>query len=93
LFHNVAGRRPPGREQASPILKKEAVMAVAKTIEISAESPKSFEDAINQGIAEANKSVRNIQEVWVKDQKVAVENGKPSAYRAHLSVTFVLDQS
>ncbi|MFW5681447.1 MAG: dodecin family protein [Phycisphaeraceae bacterium] len=66
-------------------------MSVAKTIEISAESPKSFEDAVHNGVEAAGQSVRNMKEVWVKEQKVVIENDKPSAYRVHLAVTFVLD--
>lgn len=42
-------------------------MSVAKIIEISAESPTSFEDAIAQGIAKASKTVHGIKSVWVKE--------------------------
>ena len=65
-------------------------MSVAKTIEISSNSSKSFEDAIEQGIARACKTVDDVKEAWVKDQKVAIENGKVSEYRVHLYVTFML---
>jgi flavin-binding protein dodecin len=66
-------------------------MSVAKVIEISADSPKSFEDAIVQGIAKASKSVHGIKSAWVKEQHVVVENGKVTSYRVDLKVTFVLD--
>jgi flavin-binding protein dodecin len=66
-------------------------MSVAKIIEISAESPKSFEDAIVQGIAKASKSVHGIKSAWVKEQHVVVENDKVALYRVDLKVTFVLD--
>ena len=66
-------------------------MSVAKVIEISADSPKSFEDAIVQGIAKASKSVHGIKSAWVKEQHVVVENGKVTLYRVDLKVTFVLD--
>jgi flavin-binding protein dodecin len=66
-------------------------MSVAKIIEISADSPKSFEDAIVQGIAKASKSVHGIKSAWVKEQHVVVENGKVTMYRVDLKVTFVLD--
>ena len=48
-------------------------MSVAKIIEISCESPNSFEDAIKSGIARASKTVHNIKGAWVKDQQVVVE--------------------
>jgi flavin-binding protein dodecin len=66
-------------------------MAVAKVIEISAESDRSFEDAINQGISTAAKSVRNIMAAWVKEQQVTVTNGKVTGYRVNLNVTFLLE--
>jgi flavin-binding protein dodecin len=65
-------------------------MSVAKIIEISAESNKSFEDAIQQGIKRAGKTVSNIKSAWVSDQQVEVESGKIVTYRVHLKVTFVL---
>ncbi len=66
-------------------------MSVAKIIEISAESPKSFEDAIVQGIARASKTVHGIKSAWVKEQHVVVEQDKVALYRVDLKVTFVLD--
>lgn len=66
-------------------------MSVAKIIEISTESPKSFEDAIQNGIARASRTVHNIKSAWVKEQHVVVENGRVSLYRVDLKVTFVLD--
>jgi flavin-binding protein dodecin len=66
-------------------------MSVAKIIEISAESPKSFEDAIIQGINRASKTVHGIKSAWVKEQHVVIENSKVAIYRVDLKVTFVLD--
>ncbi|MGE3976206.1 MAG: dodecin family protein [Nitrospira sp.] len=66
-------------------------MSVAKIIEISSESPNSFEDAIVQGIAKASKSIHGIKSAWVKEQHVVVENSKVVLYRVDLKVTFVLD--
>lgn len=66
-------------------------MSVAKIIEISAESPKSFENAIQNGIARAAKTVHGMKSAWVKEQHVLVENSKVTLYRVDLKVTFVLD--
>lgn len=66
-------------------------MSVAKIIEISSESSKSFEDAIVEGINRASKTVRNIKSAWVKEQHVVVEDGKVVLYRVDLKATFVLD--
>ncbi|MGQ0666647.1 MAG: dodecin family protein [Nitrospiraceae bacterium] len=66
-------------------------MSVAKVVEISAESPKSFEDAIVQGINRASKTVHGIKSAWVKEQHVVIEKGQVALYRVDLKVTFVLD--
>lgn len=66
-------------------------MAVAKIIEITAQSSESFEDAIRQGVAKASETVRNIEGAWVKEQKVVVEDGNITGFRVDLKVTFVLD--
>ena len=67
-------------------------MSVARITEITAESTKSFEDAVAKGIARANKTLKNVKGAWVKDQKVAVDHGKVTAYRVNLKVTFVLEE-
>jgi flavin-binding protein dodecin len=66
-------------------------MAVAKVIEISASSPKSFDDAVRVGIEKSDETLRNVKGAWVSEQKVDVEGGKITDYRVTLRVTFVLD--
>ncbi len=66
-------------------------MAVAKIIEITAQSDESFEDAISQGIAKASETVHGIKGAWIKEQKVIVADGKVNGYRVDLKVSFVLD--
>lgn len=66
-------------------------MSVAKVIEITAQSPEGFEDAIRQGIDKASETVRNMSGAWVKEQSVALENGEIVGYRVDLKVTFLLD--
>ena len=65
-------------------------MSVAKVIVVSATSAKSFEDAINQGIARACDSVKNVRGAWIKEQKVSVEDGRITSYRVNMQVTFVV---
>jgi hypothetical protein len=64
--------------------------SVAKVSEIIAESQKSFEDAIEAGIDRANKTLKNVSGAWVESQKVIVKDGRISAYRVIMKVTFVL---
>lgn len=66
-------------------------MSVAKVTEISSTSTKSFEDAINVGIARAGKTIRNIRSAWVKEQHVRLENGKVTGYQVNMMLTFVLE--
>jgi flavin-binding protein dodecin len=65
-------------------------MSVAKVIEITATSSRSFQDAIEAGIARASKTVEEIQGAWVKDQEIVVKAGKISEYRVRMKVTFLL---
>jgi len=65
-------------------------MAIAKVTEIIASSEKSFEDAVQQGIARAGKTLKGIKGAWVDNQKVMVEKGKIVEYRVNLKITFVL---
>jgi dodecin len=69
----------------------EASMSVAKVSEISATSTKSFEDAINSGLARAHKTIRNIKSAWIKEQQVRLEKGKIVEYQVNMLLTFVLD--
>lgn len=66
-------------------------MSVAKVIEISAESDKSFEDAIRNGVAAASKTVRNVKSAWIDGQQAIVENGAVKKYRVDMKVSFVLE--
>lgn len=66
-------------------------MSVAKVMEITSTSTKSFEDAIQKGIKKAGKSVRNIKGAWVQDQEVVVDEGKITEYRVSMKVTFVIE--
>jgi len=66
-------------------------MPVAKVTELSATSSKSFEDAIQQGIDRATKTLRNVKGAWIKDMRVSIENNKISEYQVNIQVTFVLD--
>lgn len=67
-------------------------MAVARVTTLTASSQKGFQDAIDQALTRANKTLRNVTGAEVKSQKVKIENGKVSEYRASLDVTFVLDE-
>ena len=66
-------------------------MSVAKVSEISTTSTKSFEDAIQQGLNRAAKTLRNVKSAWIKEQVVRVQDGRITEYQVNMMVTFVLD--
>ncbi len=66
-------------------------MAIARVTEISSTSTKSFEDAVQQGVNRATKTLRNVRSAWVKEQRVEITNDKISKYQVNMMVTFVLD--
>lgn len=66
-------------------------MAVAKVTEITSSSTESFEDAIKQGIARADKTLNGIKGAWVQQQTLDCDGGKIKEYRVNMKVTFVLN--
>jgi flavin-binding protein dodecin len=66
-------------------------MSIAKVSEISATSAKSFEDAVVQGLARANKTLRNVRSAWITDQQVRVHEGSITEYQVNMMVTFVIE--
>ena len=66
-------------------------MSVAKVTEIIASSNKSFDDAVSVGVSRADKTLKNIKSVWIKEQKSNVDKGKVTEYRVTMKVSFILD--
>jgi len=66
-------------------------MSIVRVTEISAVSEEGFEDAIDQAIARATKTLRGVEGAWVKDQNVMIEDGNIVGYKVNLEVTFVLE--
>ncbi len=67
-------------------------MSVARHTEITAASTESFEDAVQQGVRRAAKTVRNLRSAWIKDQKVLLtEDGAIQEYRVDMKITFILE--
>ena len=66
-------------------------MSVARITEISSTSEKSFEDAIQQGIARATSTLRHVRSAWIKEQQVNLDEGRVVSYQVNMLITFVLD--
>jgi dodecin len=67
-------------------------MSVARVTELSATSETGFEDAINQAVDRATKTLRGVEGAWVKDQNVLIEDGNIKGYKVNLEITFMLDE-
>jgi len=66
-------------------------MSIAKVSEISATSTVGFDDAVRDGIARANKTLRNVRGAWIKEQHVRVKDGAITEFQVNMMVTFVID--
>lgn len=66
-------------------------MAVVKVIEILAQSDESWEDAVQKALKEASKTVRNIQNIYVKDFQAVVESNEIVAYRVNTKISFLVE--
>lgn len=67
-------------------------MSVAKVTEIIASSPLSFDDAIKQGLARTQKTIRDLKSAWVESQQVLLnDEGKIKEYRVQLKITFAVE--
>lgn len=64
-------------------------MAVYKTVELMGSSNKSWEDAVQNVVTKAGKSVKGIKSVWVKDMSAEVDSkNKLKGYRVNCKITF-----
>jgi len=67
-------------------------MSIVKVIEIISSSETSFDDAVENALKEASKSVKNISSIYVKHFKANVENNKIVSYGVNAKVSFTVDQ-
>ncbi len=66
-------------------------MAIASVTKITAASTTSFDAAIQEGLARANKTLRGITGLHVIEEKASVHDGKIKEYRVTMEVTFILE--
>ncbi|WP_290796387.1 dodecin family protein [Flavihumibacter sp. UBA7668] len=67
-------------------------MSVVKVLELMANSTKSWEDATQQAITEASKSLHNIRSAYVQDMSATVVNNKITEYRVTVKLSFEIDK-
>ena len=66
-------------------------MSVVKVIEVLAQSEKSWEDATREAVKEASKSVKNIQNIYIKEFNADVEKDDITVYRVNTKISFMVD--
>jgi flavin-binding protein dodecin len=62
--------------------------SVYKVIELVGTSPDGWEQAVASAVALAGQSLRDLRIAEVSELDVTIENGKVSAYRAKVNVSF-----
>lgn len=67
-------------------------MSVAKIVELTADSPKNFEDAMRIGMERARQTLDGVKGAWIKDQEVRLADDGTMTYRVHMKVTFVMNR-
>ncbi|MEX2283408.1 MAG: dodecin family protein [Gemmatimonadota bacterium] len=65
-------------------------MPIVKVVEVIAQSEKSWDDAVQNALAEVSATVQNVKEIWVSGMKAVVENNRITEYRLTAKVSFVV---
>lgn len=65
-------------------------MSIAKVTEVISSSEKGFDDAVEQGVKRASKTLKNVKSIWIKEQKAMVDGNKITEYRVTMKVSFII---
>lgn len=66
-------------------------MAVARVTRVISSSKKGFQDAVEQAVKRATRTLHGLTGGEVTAQKVKIENGKIIEYRIEMDIMFILD--
>ncbi len=64
---------------------------VVKVIEVLSQSDKSWEDAAQNAITEAAKSIKNIKSIYIQDKSAKVIKNKIVKYRITAKISFLIE--
>jgi hypothetical protein len=67
-------------------------MSIVRSIEIIAQSPQGFDQACQEAIKEASKTLRGIKSLWIKNAECVVENDKITMYRVNGKISFIVEE-
>lgn len=65
---------------------------IYKHIELTGSSPAGFEEAIQNAVARAAKTVHNMRWLEVIDQRAHIDNGKVQHWQVTVKIGFTLDE-
>ena len=65
---------------------------VARVTQAIAESPVSFEDALQVGFKRATETLRGITGLRILEKRLSVKDNKIAAYRVRFEVIFLLEK-
>ena len=68
-------------------------MDIAKVVHIVSTSDKSFDDAVQQGVVKAAKTIRGISGVKVTDWTATVQKDKITKYKVTMDVAFAVENT
>ena len=66
-------------------------MAVARVTEIIASSSDGFREAVEEGLARATRTLRNITGLEITGKPVKVDRGQIVEYRVDMKIVFLLE--
>lgn len=66
-------------------------MAILKVIEVMSQSPNSWEEAAQQAVAEASRTLKNIRSVYIHEQTAVVSQNRITEYRVNVKLTFEIE--
>lgn len=68
-------------------------MMTVKVIELVGESKNSWQEAVENAVRDASKTIRNISGVEVRNQTAKVRDGKIVEYKANVAIAFKVEGS
>ena len=68
-------------------------MSIAKIIEVSAVSDKSFDDAVRNAYNEVSRTITNVKSVYVQDFLYEPGESQAGNFRVHCKVTFMVNNA
>lgn len=87
------GGEPTLAQTSGTVIGQKHEHRTAKVVELIGVSTKSFEDAINNAVQDANSSTRGITGAHVENQSVKCEDGKITEYKVNLKVAFGIERT